>query len=252
MAGNLSVETCGNVFQGERAASANYGIGSDGRIALYVPEDYRSYASSNRSNDNVAITIEVANCGGAPDWPVSDKALEATIKLCVDICKRNDIKELNYTGDSKGNLTRHNMFVATTCPGSYLQNRFSYIAKEVNKELGLTTPTVNKELTTEAKITVKDFQLAAIADGFRLPKYGCDGLWGAECESVAKRAIVKQRMVYIYKNLTKVVQKALGVKVDGLCGKDTRAAIIAYQKKHGLKADGEVGLMTWRSLLNQK
>ena len=36
MAGNLSVERCGELFQNkERQASSNYGIGSDGRIGLY-------------------------------------------------------------------------------------------------------------------------------------------------------------------------------------------------------------------------
>jgi hypothetical protein len=144
MAGNLSVETCGNVFaSSSRQASSNYGIGSDGRIALYVPEDYRAWTSSNSDNDNVAVTIEVANCAGAPDWKVSDKALESLIKLSVDICKRNGITKLNYTGDKTGNLTRHNMFTATTCPGSYLQSRFSYIAEEVNKQLAATTGAAN-------------------------------------------------------------------------------------------------------------
>ena len=34
MAGNLSVETCGRVFNGKnRQASSNYGIGSDGRVS---------------------------------------------------------------------------------------------------------------------------------------------------------------------------------------------------------------------------
>lgn len=38
MAGNLSVESCGALFaKSSRQASSNYGIGSDGRIALYVP-----------------------------------------------------------------------------------------------------------------------------------------------------------------------------------------------------------------------
>ena len=92
-------------------------------------------ASSNTANDDCAITIEVANSSGAPDWKVSDKAYEALINLCVDICKRNNIKELNYTGTKDGNLTRHNMFTATTCPGSYLQSRFPDIANRVNKEL---------------------------------------------------------------------------------------------------------------------
>ena len=39
MAGNASVETCGALFADpSRKASSNYGIGSDGRIALYVEE----------------------------------------------------------------------------------------------------------------------------------------------------------------------------------------------------------------------
>ena len=37
MAGDLTVEQCGNIFQNpNRNASSNYGIGTDGRIAIYV------------------------------------------------------------------------------------------------------------------------------------------------------------------------------------------------------------------------
>lgn len=135
MAGNLSVETCGNVFQ-SREASSNYGIGTDGRVGMYVEEKDRSWCSSNANNDNQAVTIEVANDGGAEsNWHVSDTALAKLIELCVDICKRNGIAKLNYTGDANGNLTRHNMFAATTCPGGYLQSKFPYIAEQVNKKL---------------------------------------------------------------------------------------------------------------------
>lgn len=140
MAGNLSVESCGNVFQ-TREASANYGIDSNGRVGMYVEEKDRSWASSSRENDYKAVTIEVANDGGADtDWHVSDKALAKLIDLCVDICQRNGIDKLTYTGDSKGNLTRHNMFAATACPGPYLQGKFPYIAEEVNKRLGADKP----------------------------------------------------------------------------------------------------------------
>lgn len=137
MAGNLSIEHCGEVFAvRSRQASANYGIGTDGRIALYVDEADRAWTSSNAENDNRAVTIEVANDGGAPDWHVSQKALDALVELCVDICKRNGIKRLNYTGDTTGNLTMHRWFKATDCPGPFLGDRFPWIADEVNKRLG--------------------------------------------------------------------------------------------------------------------
>ena len=136
MAGNYTVEKCGDIFAPtSRQASSNYGVGTDGRVGLYVPENYRSWASSSPANDHIAVTIEVANDGGAPDWHVSDKALQKTIELCADICKRNGIKKLNFTGDKTGNLTMHKYFAATACPGPYLESKFGYIADEVNKIL---------------------------------------------------------------------------------------------------------------------
>lgn len=152
MAGNLTVEQCGDLFANKkRQASSNYGIGTDGRIALYVEEKNRSWCSSSASNDYQAITIEVANCKGAPNWEVSDKAMKSLIKLCVDICKRNGIKELNFTGDAKGNLTQHNYFAATACPGAYLKSKFKYIAEEVNKELNPKKATTNNSSTSKKK-----------------------------------------------------------------------------------------------------
>ena len=136
MAGNLSVQTCGNVFaNSSNEASANYGIDTNGLVGLYVEEKNRAWTSSNFSNDNQAITIEVANDEIGGRWHVSDKALNKLVELCVDICNRNNITKLNYTGDSSGNLTHHNMFVATTCPGPYLQSKLPWLANEVNKRL---------------------------------------------------------------------------------------------------------------------
>lgn len=143
MAGNASVETCGALFADpSRKASSNYGIGSDGRIALYVDEANRSWCTSSASNDHRAITIEVANNGGAPDWPVSDKAYSALLDLLTDICRRNNIKELLWKGNKsligqvgKQNMTVHRWFAAKACPGDYLYNRHGEIAAEVNRRL---------------------------------------------------------------------------------------------------------------------
>ena len=139
MAGNLSVEACGEMFaRSSRKASSNYGVGTDGRIALYVDEANRSWCSSSPENDHRAVTIEVANCGGEPYWPVSDKAYAALLDLVTDICRRNGIKQLRYTGDKTGNLTMHKWFAATACPGPYLESRFPAIAAEVNRRLSAT------------------------------------------------------------------------------------------------------------------
>lgn len=139
-AGVVSVETLGNIFaQTSRQASSNYGIDSDGRVGLYVDEANRSWCSSSSANDNRAITIEVSNCENRAPWRVSDKALAKLIDLCTDICQRNGIAKLNYTGDKSGNLTMHKWFAATGCPGEYLGGKFPYIADEVNKRLNATT-----------------------------------------------------------------------------------------------------------------
>ena len=142
MAGNLSIESCGKVFQ-NREASSNYGIGTDGRIALYVEEKDRSWCTSSSSNDNRAITIEVANDGGEETgWHVSDAALSSLIRLLTDACQRNGIKKLLWQGDKnligkvdEQNMTVHRWFANKACPGEYLYNKHGYISEEVNKQL---------------------------------------------------------------------------------------------------------------------
>lgn len=167
MAGNLSVESCGNVFAStSRQASSNYGIGSDGRIALYVEEKDRSWASSNASNDHRAVTIEVANDSGAPDWHVSDKAMSALIELVTDICRRNNIKELKWKADKsligqvdKQNMTVHRWFKNKACPGDYLYNKHGYIAGEVNKKLGVKSSTSTSSTPSTNASTIELYRV---------------------------------------------------------------------------------------------
>lgn len=143
MAGNMSVEGCGALFANpEYEASSNYGIGSDGRIALYVDERNRSWCTSSYSNDQRAVIIEVANNGGGPLWPVSPQAYNALIDLVTDICRRNGIKQLMWRADKnligqvdKQNMTVHRWFASKSCPGEYLYNRHGDIAARVNRRL---------------------------------------------------------------------------------------------------------------------
>lgn len=159
MAGNLSIEQCGDVFAPtSRSASSNYGIGSDGRIGLYVDESDRSWCTSSSANDNRAVTIEVANDGGeSTGWHVSDLAMSSLIKLCADICHRNNIPKLMWHADkslvgqvSIQNMTVHRWFSNKSCPGDYLYNKHSYIAQEVNKLLSVPY--------NESDYTIKDYK----------------------------------------------------------------------------------------------
>ena len=135
MAGNLTVETCGNVFAPRsRRASSNYGIGSDGRVGMYVEEKDRAWTTGNRI-DHSSVTIEVADDIIGNGWHSSDKAMNKLVELCADICRRNGIARLNYTGGKSGNLLMHKWYQATDCPGAYLESKFPWIASEVNKKL---------------------------------------------------------------------------------------------------------------------
>lgn len=132
-AGILSLYTLGQIFANpNRDASSNYGIDVYGKVGMYCEEKDRSWCSSSSANDNRAITIEVANNALGGEWTVSDASYNTLINLCVDICRRNGIKKLNYTGTATGNLTEHRMFKATLCPGNYLHTRMTQIAQTVN------------------------------------------------------------------------------------------------------------------------
>ena len=213
MAGNLTIETCGNVFQPtSRQASSHYGIGSDGRIGMYVEEKNRAWTSSNSANDNVAVTIEVANISNATG-EITEKAWKSLVALCVDICKRNEIKKLNFTGNANGNLTYHSMFKATSCPGKWLRERFPKLAEEVNKQL---TPSNNKKKPNKPSLK-------------RNLKKGDSG-----DDVKALRKLLK------YHGLMDKAGKLFGTK--------TLKAVKAFQKSKGLSIDGIVGPKTWEKL----
>jgi hypothetical protein len=211
MAGNLSLYTIGRIFyNADRNASSNYAIESGGKVGMYVEEKDRAWTSSSSANDNRAITIEVANSSIGGEWPVSASAYKTLIDLCVDICQRNGIKKLNYTGDASGNLTEHRYFAATLCPGPFLHGRMWIIAREVNLILSAKP---YPGLFPTAPIGRKDgVQYGTTSNKIRWQKYLC--WYGAD------------------------------VAVDGSYGLDTKEKTITFQKENGLVQDGNAGDLT--------
>lgn len=143
--------------------SCNYVVGYDGSIGLCVEEKDRSWCSggytkdaagnkipirvngiSGSSNDYQAVTIETA-CEAKHPYAITDKAMDALVELCADICRRNGIRQLLWQGDkslvgniAKQNMTVHRWFAPKACPGDYIYNRLGEIAAKVNTKLGTT------------------------------------------------------------------------------------------------------------------
>lgn len=144
--GQLSAESICNCFTSpSREASCNYGIGTDGRVALVVEEKNRSWCSSSNANDQRAVTIECAS-GLEEPYTMNRKVYKSLVKLCVDICKRNNktkllwfndkAKALNYNPKSNEMvLTVHRWFDYKSCPGNWLYSRLGKLAKTVTKKL---------------------------------------------------------------------------------------------------------------------
>ena len=138
MAGVLSAEQCGKVFQqAGRSASANYGIGKDGEVGLYVDEYNTAWANANWDSNCKSVSIELSNSVASGNYPVSDVVLNKAIDLIADIFKRNNLGKC-----VKGqNLVWHSMYSNTYCPGDYIRGKLDYIVDKVNEKLGLNSNT---------------------------------------------------------------------------------------------------------------
>lgn len=182
--GQLTVEQLGNVFAPSSVqASSNYGIGTNGRIGMYVEEKDRSWCSSNRDNDHRAITIECASDLKHP-YAINDAVYNSLINLCYDICKRNGIKELKWKADKsligqvdKQNMTVHRWFANKACPGDYIYNRLGDIAFKVNQKLADDQINQNGSTTTLYCVQVGAFSNKTNADNMlrRIKEAGFDG-----------------------------------------------------------------------------
>ena len=132
MAGDMGAYNCANMHYNGNC-SANYYIGSDGKICGGVREDRRAWTSSSPDNDHQAITYEVANDTSAPNWTISKAAYDSMIALSRDICSRYGITA-KFDGTSGGSLTTHDMFAPTACPGPYIKGKLKdgTIERDIN------------------------------------------------------------------------------------------------------------------------
>ena len=167
--GQMSARSLGNWFANSSTqASSNYGIGWDGKIGMYVPEDKRSWCSSSSANDQRAVTIECASDTFAP-YAIKNAVYASLIKLCVDICRRNGKTKLIWINDKAKALayvpkkdemllTVHRWFANKSCPGEYIMGKLPDLADKVTKELNPKEEPKEeaKELTAGTSIVLKN------------------------------------------------------------------------------------------------
>lgn len=185
--GQVSIETLGEWFHStDIEASSNYGIDTDGRIGIFVPEDSRSWCSSNKANDDRAVTIECASDTEYP-YTMNEAVWSTLITLCTDICVRNGKKKLLWFGDKNKTLnyvpkddemvmTVHRWFDRKECPGDWLYNRLGQLAELVTHSLSdLSTITAtNRTVPFKVQVLVDDLNYR-IAGSFNAKALGVTG-----------------------------------------------------------------------------
>lgn len=173
--GQLKAEAIGGCFTNpSRQASCNYGIGTEGRVCLIVPEDCRSWCSSSNDNDQQAATIECASDKTHP-YAFNSTVYNKLVDLCVDICKRNGAKKLLWISDKNKALsyvpkddemliTVHRWFANKSCPGDWLYNRLGELASTVTAKLGGTETPDTPQSNTLYRVQVGAYSVKANAD----------------------------------------------------------------------------------------
>lgn len=163
-----------------KKASCNYVVGYDGQIGLSVEEKDKSWCSSSDSNDQRAITVEIASDNVDP-YKITDAALKGFIELCIDICKRygkkrlvwipNKTQALAYSVKSDELLiTVHRWFANKACPGAYIMGKIPYIVETVNKTLeGVENTMTEAELKAFVEKTVREMGLGQPASTWAAP-----------------------------------------------------------------------------------
>lgn len=203
--GQVTVERLGEIFAPvERQASSNYGIGLDGKVALYVDEGNRSWCTSSNANDQRAVTIECASDTTEP-YAFKDVVYNRLIDLCEDICKRNGKTKLLWFGDKDKTLnyspaademvlTVHRWFANKSCPGNWMYARMGDLAAKVTSRLGggsqQPSGTLYRVQTGAYKQKANaDAQLAKVkAAGFDTYMVQADGLYKIQVGAYRKKA----------------------------------------------------------------
>lgn len=266
----LSNYDCEFIHTDNDEGNTDEGLAS--RVNKYLSAGVKAFVSIHHN----AYKTDWSNATGVEVY-VDRNATEDDKRLAVCIYNRlveytglkgRGIKEANFQ------IINQNTVPAVLVEGGFMDGTEDYkiitseegqtaYAKAVSEGLieflGLTTKDA-ETVSNENDNAVLQWQKAAIADGFDFSKFGADGIWGNECESVAKTILIKKGSKY--KNLNMFFQSRLSTlgydmslsikkdgSFDGIWGNGSVSALKSFQEDNNLSKDGILGIKTCKKLL---
>ena len=254
--GQASVEDAGAWFsKTETQASCNYMIGKDGRVALIVPENQRSWCSSSKWNDQRAVTVECASDKTHP-YAMTTQVYMKLIELATDICRRNGKKKLLWFADRAKTLaykpaddemviTVHRWYAAKACPGDWLYSRLGDVAMKVNAALGAASSVKPENMPEVRQTSTSAKQVLAIGSEEARAKFMLDLVHDVDHSGILPSVTTAQMILesgYCGTDLALAANNCFGMKQtlsnngwggSTWDGKSTYTKRTAEQKKDG-------------------
>ena len=194
-------------------------VRKDGTIYRGRPENKLGAHTSNHNTGSLGICFE----GSYNKETMPSEQLRAGQELITYLCDKYSLL--------KANVYKHKDFNSTDCPGA----NFPYEQLRSNR-------VVINDSATQSNI-IAELQNECNLQGFSNQKV--DGIYGTNtlngCPTLRQGA---------RGNITKILQRILGINADGIFGTETYNAVKNFQAKNGLLVDGIVGKETWKRLLS--
>ena len=243
----------GNYFKNNKPkASAHYFVDDD-VIVNSVPDEYIAYAVGGKKYNNNggkyygvctnanSISIELCDTQRNGKSDLSSETRKNAIELARYLCKKYNI--------DKNHVIRHYDVNGKLCPKYFVEDEKAWkkFKDDIFSDVK-STKTVKKPTVINSTL-VKEMQ-KALNSAYKL-KLVIDGKLGEKTKIAIKTYLIRNGSKGAY---AKWVQKRLNakgynIKVDGVFGSKSVAALKKYQKAKGLTVDGICGYATVYELI---
>ena len=224
-----------NVYCG---VSSNYIVGLEGEVICCIPPDEVSWCTCEAN----AYSPSIETCHPDSTGKFNDKTYKSLVELVAYLCKKYKI--------DKDHVIRHYDVNGKNCPKYFVEDIVAWCNfKDDIFATNITPTTVVKIPTVINANLVKEVQ-KALNSAYKL-KLVIDGKLGEKTKIAIKTYLIRNGSKGAY---AKWVQKRLNakgynIKVDGVFGSKSVAALKKYQKAKGLTVDGICGYATVYELI---